>query len=101
MTMDEIAMQVSFMLGIPANSNVEELDVRQAVLIAFREAKRYMRIPALKTVPFSTRIQLEKQELSQRAFEACTPLTLKLDLTCPTWMEATFFSLLLLLTQEL
>lgn len=60
MTMDEIAMQVSFMLGIPANSNVEELDVRQAVLIAFREAKRYMRTPALKTVPFSTRIQLEK-----------------------------------------
>lgn len=60
MTMDEIAMQVSFMLGIPANSNVEELDVRQAVLIAFREAKRYMRTPALKTVPFATRIQLEK-----------------------------------------
>lgn len=60
MTMDEIVMQVSFMLGIPANSNVEELDVRQAVLIAFREAKRYMRTPALKTVSFSTRIQLEK-----------------------------------------
>ena len=60
MQMDEIVQQVSFMLGIPANENVENLDVRQAVLIAFREAKRYMRTPALKTVPFSRRINLEK-----------------------------------------
>lgn len=56
--MDEIVQQVSFMLGIPANENVEGLDIRQAVLIAFRELKRYMKTPVDKTVPFSTRIKL-------------------------------------------
>lgn len=60
MTMDEIVAQVEFMLGIPVNENIEELDPRQAVLIAFRELKRYIRTPVEKTVPFSTRIDLEK-----------------------------------------
>ena len=60
MTMDEIVQQVSFMLGSPANDNVEDLDVRQAVDIAFRELKRYMKTPVDKTVPFNTRIQLKK-----------------------------------------
>lgn len=59
MTMDEIVQQVSFMLGIPSNENVEGLDVQQAVLIAFRELKRYIKTPENKTVPFSTRIDLE------------------------------------------
>lgn len=48
------------MLGIPANQNVEQLQVEQAVLIAFRELKRYMKTPVEKTVPFSTRIELSK-----------------------------------------
>ena len=60
MTMDEITQQVSFMLGLPANENVEGLDIKQAVLIAFRELKRYMKTPVDKTVPFSTRVQLKK-----------------------------------------
>ena len=60
MTMDEIVNQVSFMLGLPANKNVEGLDVKQAVLIAFQELKRYMRSPVHKTVPFSTRLDLVK-----------------------------------------
>lgn len=59
MTMDEIVDQVSFMLGLPANDNVEGLDFRKAVLIAFRELKRYMKTPVEKTVPFSTRIDLK------------------------------------------
>ena len=58
MTMDEIITQVGFMLGIPSNQNVEELDIKQAVLIAFRELKRYIKTPENKTVPFSTRIDL-------------------------------------------
>lgn len=58
MTMDEIVQQVSFMLGLPANENVEDLDIKQAVLIAFRELKRYMKSPVDKTVPFSTRVKL-------------------------------------------
>lgn len=43
MTMDEITEQVGFMLGLPTNENVEEVDLRKAVLIAFRELKRYIR----------------------------------------------------------
>lgn len=60
MTMDEIVQQVSFLLGFPANDNVEGLQVEQAVNIAFRELKRYIKSPVDKTVPFSTRIQLKK-----------------------------------------
>lgn len=58
MTMQEIVEQVSFMLGLPANENIEDLQPEKAVLIAFRELKRYMKTPVEKTVPFSTRIDL-------------------------------------------
>ena len=58
MTMEEIVQQVSFMLGIPANENTEDLEVEQAVLIAFRELKRYMKTPVDKTVPYSPRLDL-------------------------------------------
>ncbi len=58
MTMDEIVQQVSFMLGFPANDNVEGLDIRSAVNVAFRELKRYIKSPVDKTVPFNTRIKL-------------------------------------------
>lgn len=60
MTMDEIIDQVSFELGLPANDNVEGLDLRKGVLIAFQELKRYMKTPVEKTVPFATRIELPK-----------------------------------------
>lgn len=60
MTMDEIVQEVTFMLGFPANDNVEEADPKQAVKIAFRELKRYMKSPVDKTVPFSTRIKLHE-----------------------------------------
>lgn len=60
MTMQEIVQQVSFMLGIPSNENVEDLSVEQAVLIAFRELKRYMKSPVDKTVPFARRLDLVK-----------------------------------------
>lgn len=58
MRMEEIVDQISFMLGLPANDNTEGLDIEKAVLIAFRELKRYMKTPVEKTVPFSTRIDL-------------------------------------------
>ncbi len=60
MNMSEIVDQVSFMLGLPSNNNVENLDIKRAVLIAFRELKRYMKTPVDKTVPFATRIDLKK-----------------------------------------
>lgn len=58
MTMSEIVNQVSFMLGLPANQNIEGLQVEQAVEIAFQELKRYMKPIVAKTVPFSTRLDL-------------------------------------------
>ena len=58
MTMQEIVDEISFMLGIPANDNVEDLQPEKAVTIAFRELKRYIKNPVEKTVPFSTRIDL-------------------------------------------
>jgi len=58
MTMAEIVDQVSFMLGLPANENLEELQPEKAVKIAFQELKRYIRTPVEKTVPFATRIDL-------------------------------------------
>lgn len=58
MTMEEIVDQVSFELGLPANDNVEGLQIEKAVLIAFRELKRYIKTPVEKTVPYATRIKL-------------------------------------------
>lgn len=58
MTIDEIVSQVAFMLGLPANNNVEQLDIREAVNIAFRELKRYMKTPVDKTVPYAPRLDL-------------------------------------------
>lgn len=59
MTMAEIVEQVAFMLGLPANENVENLQIEQAVNIAFRELKRYMKTPVNKTVPYKPRIDLK------------------------------------------
>lgn len=59
MTMQEIVDQVSFMLGVPANEIVEGLQIERAVMIAFRELKRYIKTPVEKTVPFQTRISLK------------------------------------------
>lgn len=58
MTMEEIVEQVSFMLGVPANDNVEDLQIEKAVKIAFDEIKGSIKTPVEKTVPFATRIDL-------------------------------------------
>lgn len=58
MTMAEIVEQVSFQLGLPANENVENLQIEKAVLIAFQELKRYIKNPVDKTVPYSPRLDL-------------------------------------------
>lgn len=59
MTVQEVVEQVAFMLGLPSNANVEELPIEAAVNIAFTELKRYMKTPVDKTVPYSTRIDLQ------------------------------------------
>lgn len=66
MLMAEIVEQVSFMLGLPANQNVEGLSIEKAVLIAFRELKRYIKNPVDKTVPYSTRLDLVKLGIHTR-----------------------------------
>lgn len=58
MLMNEIVDQISFKLGLPANSNVEDLSIEKAVLVAFQELKVYMHTPTHITVPFSTRLDL-------------------------------------------
>ena len=58
MKMADIISQVNFMLGLPANENVEGLQVENAIQIAFTELKRYMRNPVEKTVPYSNRMDL-------------------------------------------
>lgn len=56
--MQDVVQQVSFQLGIPANENLEQLQIEQAVLIAFRELKGYMTTPVDKTVPYQPRLDL-------------------------------------------
>lgn len=58
MNMAEIVDEVSFMLGIPANDNIEGQQIEKAVIIAFNELKRYMKTPVDITVPYSPRIDL-------------------------------------------
>ena len=63
MTMEEIVTQVSFELGLPTSKNVEKQQIEQAVLVAFRELKRYMKTPVDKTVPYARRIDLKAQNI--------------------------------------
>lgn len=80
MTIQEIVAQISFQLGFPTNKNVEELDLEQAVLIAFQELKRYMKTPVQKTVPFSTRLDLPKLGINTVRVLAVYPAYPKLGL---------------------
>lgn len=66
MTMDEIKSEVQFLMGIPANENVEDLEIERSILIAFRELKRYIRTPVDKTVTYSTRLNLSELNIHTR-----------------------------------
>lgn len=59
MQMDEIVSKLSFMLGFPANQNIEHIDLKQAVDIAFQELREYMKTPVNKTVAYAPRIDLK------------------------------------------
>lgn len=60
MEMKEYEDQISFLLGFPSNENIEGLDIKKAVSIAFKEVKRYIRTTVDKTVPYQTRIDLKE-----------------------------------------
>lgn len=58
MTMQEVVSQIAFQLGFPTNKNIEEVDLEQAVNVAFTELKVAMKTPVEKTVPYATRLDL-------------------------------------------
>lgn len=91
MTMQEIVQQVSFMLGIPANSNVEQLQIEQAVLIAFRELKRYIKTPVEKTVPFLHRIDLVANGIVTKRVLGVLPAVPRIGLTMSSIDSANVF----------
>lgn len=81
MTMQEIVQHVSFMLGIPSNENVEDLQIEQAVMIAFNELKRYMKTPVDKTVPFQKRLDLVKLGINTKKILNVQPAYPRIGLT--------------------
>jgi len=84
MTMQEIVQEISFRLGIPSNENVEDLQVEQAVAIAFRELKRYMKTPVEKTVPFQHRLDLVKLGINTKKVLNVQPAYPRIGLTMGT-----------------
>lgn len=91
MTMDEIVDQVSFMLGLPANENVENLQVEKAVSIAFRELKRYIKTPVEKTVPFAHRIDLIANNIITKKILHVLPAQPRIGLTMSNVDSANVF----------
>ena len=81
MKMEEYVSQIAFTLGLPANENIEELDFKQGVNIAFRELKKAMRTPVDKTVPYSTRIDLVALGINTKRVLYVQPSEPKLGLT--------------------
>ena len=81
MIMQEIVDQVSFSLGLPSNENVESQQIEKAVVIAFREVKRYMKTPNHKTVPFATRIRLKENGIITRNILTVKPSRPRIGLT--------------------
>lgn len=81
MTMQEICSQIAFMLGIPANDNVENLQIEQAVLIAFRELKRYIKTPVEKTIPYAHRVDLLANDIHTLRVLSVLPAVPRIGLT--------------------
>ena len=81
MTMDEVVDQVSFLLGLPANENVENIQIEKAVLIAFKELKRYIKTPVEKTIPFQTRMELKKNGVITKKILDVIPAYPRIGLT--------------------
>lgn len=60
MKMSEIVQEVSFSMGDYLPNDADTSQVEKAVIKAFRELKRYIKRPVLKTVPYAPRLELEK-----------------------------------------
>lgn len=91
MTMSEIVDQVSFLLGMPANDNVENMSIEMAVKIAFRELTRYIRTPVDKTVPYSPRIDLKAVGINTKKVLYCQAAQPRIGMTLSTIDSANVF----------
>lgn len=81
MTIQEIVAEVSYSLGLSNTENVEGLSIEQAVLVAFRELKRYIRTPVDKTVPYATRISLPAVGIVTKKVMSVLPFQPRIGLT--------------------
>lgn len=91
MTVAEIVSEVSFLLGLPTNDNVEGIDLKEAVHIAFRELKRYMKTPTNKTVPFATRMDLIKLGIKTNKILSIIPAQPKIGMTLTSLQSGNVF----------
>ncbi len=81
MTMEEYIDQVSFELGEPLVRQADPEQVSRAIMISFRELKRYMKTPVQKTVPFNTRIDLAKVGINTKKVLSVIPAQPRIGLT--------------------
>lgn len=81
MTMQDYVNDMTAMLGMPANENIEGLEPEKYVEIAFKELKRYIKTPVAKTVPYSTRIDLAAQDIKCKKIWSVRPSIPRIGLT--------------------
>ena len=93
MQIEEIVDQIGFVLGIPANDNVEGVDISKAVGIALREAQAYMSVPVYKTLPFSTRIDLGKHDIRTTRVKDVSPAYPKVGINMSNMDSSNVFQL--------
>ena len=93
MTLEEIYSQVGFMLGFTATENNEGIKISDAVDIAFRELKRYMRTSVDKTVPYNTRIDLKKYDIYPTQILSVNPSTPRIGFTMSSLNTGNVFQL--------
>lgn len=93
MTIEEIVSEINFRLGLPANENIEGLDPKMAVTIAFRELKRYMKTPVELTVPFQTRMDLIKLGIHTNRVLSVIPAYPRLGLSMGTIESGNVFQI--------
>lgn len=93
MKMNEIVDEVNFLLGFPSNENTEGINIERAVLIAFRELKRYMRLTTDKTVPYQPRIDLKQAGIETKKILDVKPSRPRLGLSMSTLDSGNVFQL--------
>lgn len=79
MKLEEYVDEVSF--NLPRVTDADGVSLEKAVLLAFREIKRHIRTGVPKTVPYSTRIDLEKVGIQTNKVLSIKPSRPRVGLT--------------------